>query len=144
MSLTTFLIISAGILALLFFIKIESFRKEKAIENAFSGRESHSPEEFYNKFFKDQNIPEYIVYGIKEILEEQLDADLSRLVDEDDFSKNLNFFWDFDSMADVELIIALEGKFNIQIEDTEAEQTLTVRDIVNLVWNKRHNLEAPS
>ncbi|NQZ53669.1 MAG: hypothetical protein HRT93_05370 [Piscirickettsiaceae bacterium] len=143
MSLTIFLIISAGIITLLFFVKAESIQKEKAIENAFSGRESHSSEEFYNKFFKENNIPEHIIHGVKEILEEQLDADLSRLIDEDDFSKNLNFFWEFDSMADVEVIIALEDKFNIQIEDSEAEQTLTVRDIVNLVWNKLHNDDTP-
>lgn len=52
------------------------------------------------------------------------------------FSKNINFFFERDSMADVEIIICLENKFNIVIEDNEAVETHTVRDIVNLLWGK--------
>ncbi len=74
--------------------------------------------------------------GVKKLLEEQLDADLSRMVDSDDFSKNLSFFWNFDSMADVEVVCALEQKFKIKITDEEATNAQTVREIIELVWRK--------
>ena len=94
---------------------------------------------FYTSYFKGTGISKKVVDGVKQVLEEQLSADLSRLSAEDDFSKNLNFFWKLDSLADVEIIIALEEEFNIKIEDFEAEQTFTVRDIVNLVSGKLGN-----
>ena len=74
--------------------------------------------------------------GVKKVLEAQLDTDLSRMVDSDDFSNNLSFFWDFDSMADVEVVCALEQEFKIKITDEEAENSQTVREIVELVWRK--------
>jgi len=114
----------------------EKWSAEKRFDNAFRGRKSLSTEAFYTKFFKHQNVPKQIVYGVKQVLEEQLSADLSKLSAEDDFSKNLGFFWEFDSLADVEIIIALEEKFNIKIQDSEAEKTYTVSDIVHLVWMK--------
>jgi acyl carrier protein len=61
---------------------------------------------------------------------------MSRLSAEDDFSKNLNFFWQYDSMADVEIVVRLEKEFDIKITDVEAERTKTVEDLVNLVWLK--------
>lgn len=114
----------------------ENRKAEKQYINAFSGRKSLTNETFYEKYFKDQKTPEFIVYGVKRILEEELNTDLSKLDAEDDFSTNLNFFFALDSMADVEIVIALENEFNIKIEDKEAEKTHTVRDIVNLVWGK--------
>lgn len=80
-----------------------------------------------------------MVVGVGTILEEQLSADLSRLRDTDDLSKNLAFFWDFDSLADVEIVCALEERFGIKISDEEAERTKTVADIVHLVQTKLTN-----
>ncbi|TGL24235.1 hypothetical protein EHQ46_03705 [Leptospira yanagawae] len=91
---------------------------------------------FYENYFKSLNIPEEVVIDVKEILERYLDADLSRISDEDDFSKNLSFFWKFDSMADVEIILAIESKFNIKIENNEALNTTKLKDLVILVWKK--------
>jgi acyl carrier protein len=73
---------------------------------------------------------------------------MSCLHDEDDFSKNLNFFWEFDSLADVEIISALEKKFGVNITDEEAENAHTVNDIVNLVARKvnhdpNHTVQMP-
>jgi acyl carrier protein len=66
-----------------------------------------------------------------------LDADLSFLKDSDDFSRNLSFFWDFDSMTNVELVQEIEKRFGIHISDQEAEATRTVRQLVDLVQAKR-------
>jgi acyl carrier protein len=114
----------------------ESSNKRKKIESAFSGREQLTCYLFYNRFFKKENIPFHVVEGVWNILSDHLGTEVLRLIDEDDFSKNLKFFWDFESMADVEIICALERKFGINISDFEAENTHTIRDIVMLVFNK--------
>lgn len=112
----------------------ENGRKQKAIENAFADREILSPERFHDRYFAD--IPKPIVFGVREVLEQYLDTDLSRVQDRDDFSENLQFFWDFDSMADIEIVMALEKRFGIHIEDSEAEEAKSVRDIVLLIQRK--------
>jgi acyl carrier protein len=61
---------------------------------------------------------------------------MSCLRSEDDFSRNLGFFWDFDSMAGVEIILALEERFQIKITDAEAEKTHTVSELVQLISGK--------
>ena len=114
----------------------ESRSKEKKVQEAFAGRESLTPEAFYDRYFLGMGVAPEIVSGIRKILEEELGADMSRLRAEDDFSKNLSFFWDFDSMADVELVLAIEEYFQIKITDPEAEKTNTVSELVQLVSSK--------
>jgi len=130
------------VIALVIFLSLAIYffyidrREQKKIEGIFSGRESLSNKEFYDKYFSSNHVPEHIVYGVKRILEEQLDTDLSKLQAEDSFSTNLSTFFALDSMADVEIVIALEEEFNIKILDKEAEETHSIRDIVNLVQRK--------
>lgn len=61
---------------------------------------------------------------------------MSCLHAEDDFAANLGFFWDFDSMASVEIIVAIERHFQITISDMEAEQMRTISALVQLVSAK--------
>jgi acyl carrier protein len=122
-----------------FSVKRGDKQRANTIAAAFDGRESLSPEAFYDKFYRDKEVPVEVVLGVKKILEEHLDADLSKLSANDDFTKNLNFFWEFDSMANVEIVIALEEDFGIKIEDPEAEKTCTVDDIIMLVTGKLNN-----
>jgi acyl carrier protein len=110
--------------------------KAQMIQETFSNRESLTPDAFYDRYFRQKGIEQSIVDGIRVILQEQLGADMSRLCAEDDFSKNLSFFWEFDSMADVELVLALEKHFQIKIPDNEAQQAHTVSELVHLVSNK--------
>ncbi|MGZ5031008.1 MAG: hypothetical protein ACXWAT_13895 [Methylobacter sp.] len=117
-------------------VKYTNWQRTKKIEIAFAQRRQRSTAEFYEAFFREQGVPEEIVSGVKCILEEQLSADLSKLIISDDFSKNLSFFWDYDSMADVEIIYALEKRFTIKITDEEAVNAHTAKDIVDLVWRK--------
>lgn len=128
------LLAGAGLVAAL--VRVDSLRRAKKIEAAFAGRKALAPEAFYEAHFKSHGVPLAVVVGVRTILEEQLSADLSRLRDTDDFSKNLAFFWDFDSLADVEIVCALEERFGIKISDQEAERTKTVADIVHLVQTK--------
>lgn len=110
--------------------------KRKKIEETFGNRQPLDEREFYERYFESRGIPFFVVSKVREILEDELNADLSRLSVEDDFSRNLSFFWEYDSMADVEIVTRLEEEFRIKITNAEAEQTRTVEDIVNLVWSK--------
>jgi acyl carrier protein len=110
--------------------------KRKKIEEAFADRQPLDERAFYERYFESRGVPFFVVSKVRKILEDELDADLSRLSVEDDFSKNLSFFWHYDSMASVEIVERLEEEFRIKITNTEAGQTHTVEDIVNLVWSK--------
>jgi len=118
------------------FARYEKKKKKRLYEAAFAGREPLNAQSFYERYFCDRGVPSYIVIGIRKILEDTLDADLSRLSAEDDFTQNLRFALERDSLADVEIVQQLEDEFHIKITDAEAEKTITIRDIVDLVWSK--------
>jgi len=129
------------IIALLIVVSVLNMRAEKnakakKVATTFANREALSIEEFYQRYFNANDIPYFVVERVIKILAEYLDTDMSYLRAEDDFSENLNFFWDYDSMANVEIICALEKEFNIKILDKEAEETKTVNDIINLIVRK--------
>jgi len=136
------LLLAAFIVLALLLWRIEKRAKAKEIERAFAGRTPLDAETFYERYFQAKGIPPHVVTGVRRILEQELDADLSRLADEDDFSKNLRFFWHYDSMAGCVVLAALEKEFNIQISDAEAATMTTVRDIVQKVWEKEREKSA--
>ena len=113
-------------------------RWKKQIEDVFGGRQELNERDFYEKYFESKGISFYIVKRMREILEEVLDADLSRLSAEDDFSKNLNFFWQEDSMADEEIFQKIEDEFGIKVQQSDFDelQTMSIEKIVNLIWRK--------
>ena len=55
---------------------------------------------------------------------------------DDDLSEDFNVIWNLDSMADVEILIALEKDFDIKITDDEAAAMRTFRAVVDAVWQK--------
>ncbi|MDR2208700.1 MAG: hypothetical protein LBE22_07000 [Azoarcus sp.] len=137
--MTTMLLVLGGIAivaSVIWLVGHERRAKEKKVQRAFVGREPLTPEAFYDRYFLGLGIEPEVIFGIRKILEEHLDADMSRLHAEDDFSKNLSFFWDFDSMADVDVVLAIEEYFQIKITNTEAEKTHTVSELMRLVSGK--------
>ena len=60
-------------------------------------------------------------------------------VDEDNITPNSNFIDDLgaDSLDTVELIMAFEEEFNIEIPDEEAEKIQTVGDAIDYIENKQ-------
>jgi acyl carrier protein len=52
--------------------------------------------------------------------------------------KNLNFFWQEDSLADVEIFERIEEEFQIKLHQSDFDglETTTINDIVNIVWRK--------
>jgi len=115
---------------------LDSEERRKKIQAAFAGREPLDDRTFYERYFINRGISADVVGRFRRDLEDELNADLSRLSAEDDFERNLSFFWEFDSMADVELIIRLEKEFGIKIKDAEAQQASSVAEMVELVWSK--------
>lgn len=77
---------------------------------------------------------EQILDKIKEILTDQLG------LEEDDITMDANFIDDLnaDSLDIVELVMALEQEFDMQIPDEDAERISTVGDAVSYI---RSNLE---
>jgi acyl carrier protein len=114
----------------------ESKDKKKRYEAAFGGRKPLDEKTFYEEYFQSRGISAEVVIRVKHILEEVLQEDLSCLRAEDDFNRNLSFFFQYDSMADVEIVQRLEEEFDIEIGDKEAGDAHTIEDIINLVWTK--------
>lgn len=131
----------AGFLALVALIGIpigfwRSRNKKKKYSAAFAEREPLTDTGFFETYFAHRGVPPEITIKVRRVLEEVLDSDLSRLSADDDFGKNLSFFFQYDSMADVEIVCKLEETFQIKITNQEAQGTHTVDDVVNLVWRK--------
>ncbi len=66
---------------------------------------------------------------VKEVTAEQLDIDESLITMESSFINDL----EADSLALVQLMMALEEEFDIEIPDEEADEISTVGDAVNYI-----------
>lgn len=72
-----------------------------------------------------------IAKRIREIIIEQLRVDEDEVVPSASFTDDLGA----DSLAVVELIMALEGEFGIQIPFEEAEKIITVQSAIDYMTN---------
>jgi acyl carrier protein len=81
------------------------------------------------------NIPEEvkqmasIAERVKQIVAEQLGVDDEQVTDEASFMEDLGA----DSLDTVELVMALEEEFDVEISDEDAEKIQTVQDAVDYV-----------
>jgi acyl carrier protein len=66
---------------------------------------------------------------VKEIVAEQLGVDESQVTNEASFMDDLGA----DSLDTVELVMALEEEFDIEISDENAEKIMTVQDAVDYI-----------
>jgi len=69
---------------------------------------------------------------IKEVIVEQLGVDAERVRPEASFIDDLGA----DSLDIVELVMAMEEEFDIEIPDEEAEKLKSVSDVVNYLQTK--------
>jgi acyl carrier protein len=126
-------------------VRADAVRQAKKMDAAFADRIPLTTEQFYRQFFKDSDASFATVSGVLETLKELFsEVDLSRLSADDDFSGNIAFLWDYDSLADVELICALEQRFGIKITDDEAKAVRTVSDLMLLVAAKVLTQQSPN
>lgn len=110
--------------------------KNARAESVFRGREPLDDRVLWERCFSQYGVAVDTVARVRKVLTEVLQTDLSRIRDSDDFSKELAFFWDWDSMADVETVQGIEAEFGITISDAEAEAMKTLKDIVLGVHEK--------
>ena len=68
---------------------------------------------------------------VKEVVIEQLDCDPAEVKEDSKFIEDLGA----DSLDVVELVMALEEKFDIEISDEDAEKILTVADAIKYIEN---------
>ena len=66
---------------------------------------------------------------VKEIISQQLDVDVAQIKPESQFIDDLGA----DSLAIVELVLAFEEQFEIDIPDEDTEKIRTVRDAVTYI-----------
>ena len=66
---------------------------------------------------------------VKEIMAEQLDVDIDSITLDTSFVNDL----ESDSLDIVELIMAIEEEFDIEVPDEEAEKISTVQDAVSYI-----------
>ena len=67
-----------------------------------------------------------------ELIVEQLDADVEKISNDDSFMDDLGA----DSLDTVELIMAFEEEFDIEIPDEDAENIRTVGDVLEYLEDK--------
>lgn len=70
---------------------------------------------------------------VKEIVSQQLDVDKEDIKEDDSFIDNLKA----DSLAIVELVLAFEEQFEIDIDDEDTEKIKTVGDAVAYISERR-------
>jgi len=66
---------------------------------------------------------------VKEIVAEQLGRDVNEVTSEASFIDDLGA----DSLDIVELVMAMEDEFGIEIPDEEAEKIKTVKDVIDYI-----------
>ncbi len=73
-----------------------------------------------------------LIDDIKEVVVEQLSVDAAEVKEDSKFVEDLGA----DSLDVVELVMALEEKFDIEIPDEEAEKIQTVQDVITYIESK--------
>ncbi|HCC68661.1 MAG TPA: acyl carrier protein [Nitrospiraceae bacterium] len=72
---------------------------------------------------------------VKEIISKQLGVDAGKVTPEASFMEDLGA----DSLDTVELVMAFEEEFGIEIPDEDAEKISRVGDAINYIKNKAQN-----
>jgi acyl carrier protein len=79
-----------------------------------------------------KSVAENVDVQVKEIVVEQLSVDADKVVPEASFINDLGA----DSLDTVELVMALEEKFDLEIPDEDAEKITTVKDAIDYIQAK--------
>nr|WDA99953.1 acyl carrier protein [Cyanidium sp. THAL103] len=69
---------------------------------------------------------------IKIIVSEQLGVEQNQILENSNFTNDLGA----DSLDNVELVMAMEEEFNIEIPDIEAEKITTPNQAINFIFDK--------
>lgn len=78
---------------------------------------------------------EDIAKKVKEIIADKLDVEIAKVTDEARFVEDFGA----DSLDTVDLVMALEEAFDIEISDKEGQEIQAVKDAVNFIKQKCGN-----
>jgi acyl carrier protein len=78
-------------------------------------------------------VTDEIAEKVKEIIIEQLSVDADKVVPEASFINDLGA----DSLDTVELVMAFEEKFGLEIPDDDAEKIVSVQDAIKYIKEKK-------
>lgn len=127
--------------ALLCFSHIQTKHKKQLFEEHFRGRPTLDEGEFGRHYFSPEKAE--IAGRLREILADYVGIDLSRMNPSDRFIEDLRME-DFDSMATVEFIIAIEKEFEIEIPNSVVEKMTTFQSVVDYVTEAVKNKQSQS
>jgi len=82
--------------------------------------------QYYRKLIQKGNL---MLEKVKEVVVEQLDCNAEEVKEDSRFIEDLGA----DSLDVVELVMALEEEFDIEIPDEDAEKILTVSDAIKYI-----------
>ena len=106
---------------------------QRTLEKLFEGRSPQTPQQFHDRYFAAKGIPFFVTSGVVKVLENELQADLSRLAADDDFAGNLAFLRG--KLEHPETMLSLEKVFEVTISESDVhEMGTTVEDVVLVVW----------
>jgi len=106
------------------------------LNDLLSSKPERNDQDYFDEFYSGSDVSEEVVSKIRYIFCEQTGIDLKPLEPDDDLSGDYSLIWALDSMADVEIVIALEEEFGIEISDAEAASMKSIRDISVIVTSK--------
>jgi acyl carrier protein len=116
---------------------VDPTRKARSeISSRFSGRTSLSDSEYYAQFFSNSKISSDIVARVRKVFSVQLGEEFRLLYPDDDWTKEFQVIWSLDSMADVELVLALEDEFKVSISEQESARMKCLRAVIEIINEK--------
>lgn len=113
----------------------EERARRKRLDRLFEGREALSAEEFGKRYFAGTEAE--IAARVRKVIQDQMAADGSRLLPDDHLTDDLEVGYPTDSMDWLELVMALESEFEIEIEGEDAAMFRNIRDVVHYLCARR-------
>lgn len=138
MKLETALIGSFFALSALLFL-VHGRRQRARVQRKLAGRPQLSPAEFGRRFAPGSESKAAVATRVRAVIDsvvQHIPLNTAGLLPSDKFVQDLNLE-DLDSMASVELAVALEKEFGIPIPDSEAEKMRTTADIVEYFHSRQ-------
>jgi len=126
------IILAAAVVSGLLFTLLCDLVQKRIARRCLAGRPRRSSLEFGKEFYPDRAV---VAGAVRDILAEHLPVDLSQIEPSDEPVRDLRMDA-LDSMAVVELVIALEEHFRIKIEDADGERMRTLDDVIRYVIAK--------
>jgi acyl carrier protein len=110
------------------------FWEKHRVRQHLAGREPLTHDEFGRRFFPPERSA--MAARVRRILSDHVPVDLSRLHPDDKLLEEIRMEG-IDSLSTVEFILDVEREYGISIPDSASQQMITLRDLVNYIWEQR-------